>query len=165
MNQMWENGKTPNFGAEIWAPKFFLWILPVLYVRHCYKLSLYATSRKNNQPILTKWQKNLVSGPILVYLTQIWVTNIFFKKHLASSIIRYGQLSSCTKSEKANGPVLRKPSDEWTDGQTDRRTGTISYDAAQLTPSVQKLKHDERRCRNKKKYMKNYYYKKNCYII
>ena len=57
MNQMRENGKTPNFGAEIWAPKFFLWILPVLYVRHCYKLSLYATSRKNNQPILTKWQK------------------------------------------------------------------------------------------------------------
>ena len=114
---------------------------------------------KNNQPILKKWQKNLVSGPILVYLTQIWVTNIFFK-NMSFSVIRYGQLSSCTKSEKANGPVLRKPSDEWSDGQTDRRTRTTSYDAAQLTSSVQKLKHDERRCRNKKKYMKNYYYKK-----
>ena len=84
----------------------------------------------------------------------------FFLKHLSFSVIRYGQLSSCTKSEKANGPVLRKPSDEWSDGQTDRRTRTTSYDAAQLTSSVQKLKHDERRCRNKKKYMKNYYYKK-----
>ena len=87
MNQMWENGKTPNFGVEIWAPKFFLWILPALYNRHCYKLSLYATSMKNNQPILKKWQKNLVSGPILVYLTQIWVTNIFFKNICLSQLL------------------------------------------------------------------------------
>ena len=30
----------------------------------------------------------------------------------------YGQLSSCTISEKTNDTILRKPSDGWTDGQT-----------------------------------------------
>ena len=44
---------------------------------------------------------------------------------LALSVTKcYGQLSSCTISEKTNDPIFRKFSDEWTDrwsdGQTDR---------------------------------------------
>ena len=68
--------------------------------------------------------KNLVLGPILAHLAQIWAPNFFFK-NLAASVTRYhGQLSSCTISEKTNDPILRKLSD----GQTDRPTdvGVIS---------------------------------------
>ena len=43
--------------VQIWAPKFFLWILSVLDIRHCYTLSLYAISRKTNEPNLRKWQQ------------------------------------------------------------------------------------------------------------
>ena len=44
----------------------------------------------------------------------------FFFKNLASSVTRYhGQLSSCTIIEKTDDPILRKFSDERTDGQTD----------------------------------------------
>ena len=39
----------PNLGT-----KFFSWILPLLDVRHCCKLSLYAISRKNNKPNMRK---------------------------------------------------------------------------------------------------------------
>ena len=48
--------------TQIWAPKIFSWILPLLYVRHCCKLSLLAISRKINERNLRKWQKNLVLG-------------------------------------------------------------------------------------------------------
>ena len=42
---------------------------------------------------------------------------IFFK-YLASLVARYhGQLSSCTISEKANDPILRKFNDGRTDGR------------------------------------------------
>ena len=55
----------------------------------------------------------------------------FFFKNLASSVTSYyGQLSSCTITEKTNDPILRKFSDgqidRWTDGQTDRWTRVIS---------------------------------------
>ena len=43
--------------AKTWAPKFFSWFLSVLDVRHCCKLSLYAISRKTNDPKLRKWRK------------------------------------------------------------------------------------------------------------
>ena len=33
--------------TQIWAPQFFSWVLPLLDVRHCCKLSLYALSRKS----------------------------------------------------------------------------------------------------------------------
>ena len=67
--------------AQIWAPKFFfLWILPLLDVNHCCKLSLYAISRKTNEPNLRKWQKKPVLGLILVHLAQIRVAKIFFLK-------------------------------------------------------------------------------------
>ena len=57
--------------------------------------------------------ENLVLSPILAH----WAA-IFFFKNLASSDTRYyGQLSSCTMSEKTNDPILRKLSYGWTDGR------------------------------------------------
>ena len=43
-----------SFGPNLVPPKKFSWILPVLNVRHCCKLSLYAISRKTNEPNLRK---------------------------------------------------------------------------------------------------------------
>ena len=54
-------GKKPifehNFGRPPPPPKkkkLFSWILPVLDVRHCCKLSLYVSLRKNNEPNFRK---------------------------------------------------------------------------------------------------------------
>ena len=48
--------------------------------------------------------------------------SLFFK-NMARSVTTYlGQLSSCTISEKANDPALRKVSDRRADRQTDRQT-------------------------------------------
>ena len=76
MNHTWENGKKLVLRLilapldRIWAPKFYSWILPLLHVIHHWKLSLYATSRKTNDPNLRKWKKKkLVSGPILARLS------------------------------------------------------------------------------------------------
>ena len=65
--------------------------------------------------------KNLVLGPILVHLAQILAANFFFEI-LALSVTRYhGKLSLCTISEKTNDLIMRKLSDERTDGRTDRQ--------------------------------------------
>ena len=62
MNQTWENGKkpsfSPNFGpfGQNMGPKFFLlWILPLLDLKYCCKLSLHVVSRKTNEQNLRKW--------------------------------------------------------------------------------------------------------------
>ena len=49
----------PAFGPNL-VPNFFsfTWVLPLVYVIHCSKLSLYAISGKSNEPKLKKWQKN-----------------------------------------------------------------------------------------------------------
>ena len=64
MSQTWENGKKPSFGPDLglfWpkigSQNFFLWVLPLLDIIHCCKLSFYAISRKTNEPNLRKWQK------------------------------------------------------------------------------------------------------------
>ena len=61
----WENGKKKtNFGPDFdpfWPkfspPKFFSWVLPLLEVKHCCKLSLYAISRKTNESNLKNGEK------------------------------------------------------------------------------------------------------------
>ena len=65
MNQTWENGIKPNFEPDfgpfwpIFGPKiFFSWLLSLLDVIHCCKLSLYAIWKKTNVPNLRKWKKN-----------------------------------------------------------------------------------------------------------
>ena len=62
-------------------------------------------------------------GPKLDFLY-----SFFFFKNLTSSVTRYhGELSSSTKSEKNNDPILRKLSDGRKDGRTkDRRPKVIS---------------------------------------
>ena len=63
-NKTWENsGKStigPNFdlfGLNFGSLIFFLWILPLLDVKHCRKLSLYAAWRKTCNQKSRKWQK------------------------------------------------------------------------------------------------------------
>ena len=57
MNQTQKNGKKPSFEpdlaplTQIWASNFVcVCILPLLDVRHYCKLSLYAISKKPNEP-------------------------------------------------------------------------------------------------------------------
>ena len=71
--------------------------------------------------------KKLHFGPDLGPLRPNSGRQFFFFKNLALSATRYrDQLLSCTTSEKANYPILRKFSNGRTDGQTDRRTRVIS---------------------------------------
>ena len=70
--------------------------------------------------------KKKVSGPPFTHLAQIRAAIIFIKNVAASVTGSHGQLSSYTISEKTNDPILRKPSDRWTDGRMDRRTRVIS---------------------------------------
>ena len=59
------------------------------------------------------------NGKKMAPLTHIRATD-FFSEILTLSVTRYhGQLSSCTISEKTNGPILRKICDGRRDGQTD----------------------------------------------
>ena len=59
-SQNWKNGKKPSFRTDFGhfrpnlGPKIFL---PLLHVRHCCKLSLYAISRKTNELNLRKLLK------------------------------------------------------------------------------------------------------------
>ena len=60
-SQNWKNGKNPSFGTNFghFGPNLGTKIfLPLLHVRHCCKLSLYATSRKTNESHLRKCKKN-----------------------------------------------------------------------------------------------------------
>ena len=59
----WKSCKKPNSSsilaslAQIWAPNFFLWVLPLLDVRHCISLSSYSISRNTYDPNSRKWRK------------------------------------------------------------------------------------------------------------
>ena len=64
MNQISENSNKKKildlilvFLAQIWAPKFFLQVLPLLVVRQCSKLSSHAISMNTNEPKLKKRQE------------------------------------------------------------------------------------------------------------
>ena len=55
-----ENDKKTNFGRYFGpiGPKFFLWVfLPLLDIRRCCKLLLYAITREINKPNFRKGQK------------------------------------------------------------------------------------------------------------
>ena len=123
--------------VQIWVPNiFFHGLLPLLYVRHCCKLSLYAISKKTNDPNSRKLRR-----------TSFWAWfrpvgpkfgRWFFFKNLASSDTRYHcQLSLCIILGKTNDPFLRKLTNGWMDGQKYRRTRVISQDTVPLTSSVQ----------------------------
>ena len=86
INQSWENGKkTPYlrldfglFDANL-GPQFFLGVLPLLVVKHYFKLSSYAIYRKTSEPNFRKWQKKLILGLILVWLGPNLVHQFFFR--------------------------------------------------------------------------------------
>ena len=97
-----------------------MWVL--LYVAHCCKLLLYAISTKTNEAKLRQWQKPRFwsnFGPFDPNLgCQFYF--IFFPKIWLSVTRYYGQLSSCTISEKTNDSIQRKLGDGGMDIQTDK---------------------------------------------
>ena len=61
--------------APVWAPNFFLWVLSLLDVRHCRKLSSFVISRITYDPNSRKYQK-LHFGPELGPLgsfSELWL--------------------------------------------------------------------------------------------
>ena len=53
----WENGKNPNFRPNLGSPKFFPWVLPLLVVRQCSKLSSNAIIKESYWTKLEKIKK------------------------------------------------------------------------------------------------------------
>ena len=120
MNQTWENrGKSNKNLINVWLKfgplNFYSWVLPLLDVRHCRKLSFHVASRKIYDPNSRKWQK---------FAFWIWFRPVvpkfgapnFSSKNLASSFTKYhGQLSLGTIS----GKVMIQSSESLV---TDRRT-------------------------------------------
>ena len=115
MNQTSEYGKKPSFRPDFgpFTPnlvlKFFLLILPLLDVRNCCKLSLYAISRKTNEPNLGN-SKKLSFGPHFgpfgpnsghqIFFHKSGFANFFFK-NLAPPVTRYySQLSHVQYQKK-----------------------------------------------------------------
>ena len=116
MDHTWQNDKKPYFGSDFgpFWPKFgskifFLWVLTLLDVTLCCKLSLYEISGKTNEPNLRKWrEKNLVSGPILAPLAQIWAQKNFLWILPVLDLRHCCKLSLHAISGKNNEPNLRK---------------------------------------------------------
>ena len=79
------------------GPKFFFRDLPLLDVKYCRKLSLYASWRKMYDSKFKKMVWNLIFGLICGHWTKIRAA-IFFFKNLALSVTRYhGQWSNLEK--------------------------------------------------------------------
>ena len=95
--------KKTNFGPDfdLFGPQIVLWVLPLLIVRHCSKLSLVL---------------------ILAHFAQIQAAKNFFSKiWLCQSpdvmvTYHHGQYQKKTKDS-----ILRKLCEERTDGETDRQ--------------------------------------------
>ena len=66
MNQTCEKDKKknsfrPHFGSfspRLGSQNFFSWVITLLDVQNCCKLSLYAISKKTSEPNLRKWKEN-----------------------------------------------------------------------------------------------------------
>ena len=97
--------------AKFWLQKLFSWNFVLKNVRYCCKLSLYAISRKTNEP---NGKKLSFGSDFRTFGPNFDLKG--FSKNLALSACRYhNQLSSRTISEKSNDQILRKRRD----GQTD----------------------------------------------
>ena len=81
----------------ILSPKLFLWVLPLLYVIHCSKLSLYAISRKTNEPYLRKLKKPCFRPNFGL-----------FSPNLDSKFFSMDFISLHATSRKTSEPNLRK---------------------------------------------------------
>ena len=63
MVQSWKNDKKPKFWIDFGpcapnlSPQFFLRVILLLIIRHCFMLSSYTIWRRTNAPNLRKWPK------------------------------------------------------------------------------------------------------------
>ena len=94
--------------AQIWIQKFFSWVLPLLDIIHCCKLSLYAISRKTIEPNFRKWPKTSFAPNFGPFWPKFGLQNIF------SWILPDLDVKNCFKlslhviSRKTNEQHLRK---------------------------------------------------------
>ena len=130
MNQTWENDKKSSFGPVLaplrifrsttLPPKFlFPWILPLLGVRHCCKLSLYAILRKSNESNLRKRLKSLALGQIWTHVAKIRIANFSSKIWLQQSLDVMVSYHHVQYQKKL---MIQSWKNLVTDGQTDRPT-------------------------------------------
>ena len=94
MNQTLENGKKPSSGPNFdpfdkFGSQFFfllLWILPLLEIGHCCKLSLYAISRKTNEPTWENGKKQSFEPDFSPFDPNSDPQSFFFKNWLRRSL-------------------------------------------------------------------------------
>ena len=111
---VWYYHVTYAFQSES-IPHWWIYTLPLLDVRHCYKLSLYVMSRKKQDPKSRKWWKTLFWAWFSTVGPEFGSPKLFFSKILASSVTKYHSQLSCAMPGKTNDPILRTFSDGWTD--------------------------------------------------
>ena len=111
---VWYYHVTYAFQSES-IPHWWIYTLPLLDVRHCYKLSLYVMSRKKQDPNARKWWKTLFWTWFSTVGPEFGSPKLFFSKILASSVTKYHSQLSCAMPGKTNDPILRIFSDGWTD--------------------------------------------------
>ena len=95
-----ENCKNPSFGPDLGPKISFLWVLPLLVVRQCSKLSSYVLFKKTNERNLKKRQRTSFGstfGPPQ-----------FFFMGFTSNVIHCCKLSLKAFSRKTNEPNLIK---------------------------------------------------------
>ena len=108
--QKLKKGWKTYFQVQLWPklgpPNFFLWVLPLLDVTHYCKLSLYAISRKTDEPNLRFGEKpNFrpdfgLLGPYLGRKIFSWILPLLDIRH-------YCKLSLHAISRKTDEPNLR----------------------------------------------------------
>ena len=94
---------------RIWHAKFYSWILPLLHVIHHWKLSLYAISRKTNDPNLRKWKKKTSFrtnfGPFVPNLGPKILFHRFYLQCMLDIVASYHKLEKMVKN-LVSKPIL-----------------------------------------------------------
>ena len=106
-DQLWP--LSPEFGTK----KFFSQILPLLYVRHCCKLSLFAISKKSNEPNLRKLEKTQLWDQLWPLWPKFGIKKIFFKDFTSTACQTLLQAIIVCNFKETNEPNLRKWSQAW----------------------------------------------------
>ena len=100
-----QNGENARQNRFIPGSRIVFVSLPLLDVRNCCNLSLYAISRKTNGPKLRKWQITQFQGQ---FCPKFETKTSFSCVLSLLDIIRYCKLSMYSISKKTNKPNLRK---------------------------------------------------------
>ena len=91
--------------TQIWNPRFFLQLLPLLVIRHSSKLSSYAIQRKINAANLRKWQ-------LIKFWTRFWpVSPKFGPQKVLGGVLPILVVRHCSSyaiQRKTSKPNLRK---------------------------------------------------------